>query len=175
MGENALCDILHFHYSGIWRQCWWMWPSRWKKMWTTAWYSMASLRWMTRKHSHSMGRSVIWPLQTTPYPNWCVRCCFLVVFVGFCSYLLVGLAVALVFLSLLLLNTSAFDRESLSGVRRLCWKHLCLIVPCVSSYRWVLFSRAILFCQPHQQLFTHSLLLFVLLLLLLYCPAVCVL
>ena len=40
--------------------------------------------------------------------------------------------------------------------RRLCWKRLCLIVPCVSSMRWVHFSRAVLFCQPHQQLFTHA-------------------
>ena len=32
-----------------------------------------------------------------------------------------------------------------------------LIIPCVSSYRLVHFSRAVLFCQPHQQLFTHSL------------------
>jgi len=39
-----------------------------------------------------------------------------------------------------------------------CGKCLCLnlIVPCVSSYRWVHFSRAVLFYQPHQQLFTHS-------------------
>ena len=27
----------------------------------------------------------------------------------------------------------------------------------MSLYRWVHFSRAVLFCQPHQQLFTHSL------------------
>ena len=32
-----------------------------------------------------------------------------------------------------------------------------LIVLYVSSYRWVHLSRAVLFCQPHQQLFTHSL------------------
>ena len=31
-----------------------------------------------------------------------------------------------------------------------------LIVHCVSSYRWVHFSRAVLFCQPYQQLFTHT-------------------
>ena len=31
-----------------------------------------------------------------------------------------------------------------------------LTVPCVSLYRWVHFSRAVLFCQPHQQLFPHS-------------------
>ena len=31
-----------------------------------------------------------------------------------------------------------------------------LIVLYVSSYRWVYFSRAALFCQPHQRLFTHS-------------------
>ena len=31
-----------------------------------------------------------------------------------------------------------------------------LIVPHVWSYRWVHFSRAVLVCQPHQQLFTHS-------------------
>ena len=40
---------------------------------------------------------------------------------------------------------------------RLCRKCLCLIVPCVSSYRWAHFSRAVLLCQPHQHLFTHSL------------------
>ena len=32
-----------------------------------------------------------------------------------------------------------------------------LIVLYVSSYRWVHFSRAVLFCQPHQHLFTHCL------------------
>ena len=32
-----------------------------------------------------------------------------------------------------------------------------LIVLYVSSYRWVHFCRAVLFCQPNQQLFTHSL------------------
>ena len=31
-----------------------------------------------------------------------------------------------------------------------------LIVLYVSSYRWVQFSRAVPFRQPHQQLFTHS-------------------
>ena len=31
---------------------------------------------------------------------------------------------------------------------------LCFTVPCV-SYRCVHFSRAVLFCQPHQQLLTH--------------------
>ena len=31
-----------------------------------------------------------------------------------------------------------------------------LIVLYVLSYRWVLFSRAVPFRQPHQQLFTHS-------------------
>jgi len=31
------------------------------------------------------------------------------------------------------------------------------MVPYVSSYRWVHFSRVVLFCQSHQQLFTHSL------------------
>ena len=37
------------------------------------------------------------------------------------------------------------------------WKALVfLIVLYVSSYRWVPFSRAVLCCQPHQQLFTHS-------------------
>ena len=41
--------------------------------------------------------------------------------------------------------------------RRLCRKRLCSIVPCKSSYRWVHVSRAVLFCQPHQQLFNHSL------------------
>ena len=58
--------------------------------------------------------------------------------------------------------------------KTLCRKRLCLIVPylltsdedfmskalvfvsCVSSYRWVHFPRAVLFCQPHQQLFTHT-------------------
>ena len=55
------------------------------------------------------------------------------------------------------LNTSAFDSQSLRQVKPLCRKRLCLIVPCVSSYRRVQFSRAVLFCQPHQQLFTHSL------------------
>ena len=39
----------------------------------------------------------------------------------------------------------------------LCRQRLCWIVPCFSSYRWVHFSRAVLLCQPHQQLFTHSL------------------
>ena len=34
---------------------------------------------------------------------------------------------------------------------------LFFIVLYVSSYRWVHFSRAVLFCQPHRQLFTHSL------------------
>ena len=38
-------------------------------------------------------------------------------------------------------------------------KHLFLIVLYVSLYRWAHFSRAVLCCQPHQQLFTHSLLL----------------
>ena len=37
-----------------------------------------------------------------------------------------------------------------------CRKRLCFLVPCGSSYRRVHFSRAVLFCQPHQQLFTHS-------------------
>ena len=32
-----------------------------------------------------------------------------------------------------------------------------LIVLYVSSYRSVHFSRPVLFCEPHQQLFTHSL------------------
>ena len=41
--------------------------------------------------------------------------------------------------------------------KTLCRKRLCLILACVSSYRWVHFSRAVLFCQPHQQLVTHSL------------------
>ena len=65
------------------------------------------------------------------------------------------------------LNTIAFDREFSSSVRRqistylhptktLCRKRLCLTVLCVSSYMWVHFSGAVLFCQPHQQLFTHS-------------------
>ena len=40
-------------------------------------------------------------------------------------------------------------------MKTLCRKRVCLIVPCVSSYRWVHFSRSVLFCQPHQQLFTH--------------------
>ena len=31
-----------------------------------------------------------------------------------------------------------------------------LIVPYVSSGRWVHFSRAVLICQPHQHLFTHQ-------------------
>ena len=30
------------------------------------------------------------------------------------------------------------------------------LFPCVSSYRWVHFLRSVLFCQPQQQLFTHS-------------------
>ena len=33
-----------------------------------------------------------------------------------------------------------------------------LLFPCVSSRWWVHLPRAVLFCQPHQQLFTHSLL-----------------
>ena len=39
---------------------------------------------------------------------------------------------------------------------RLFWKCLCLIVPFLSSYRWGHSFRAVLFCQPHRQLFTHS-------------------
>ena len=31
-----------------------------------------------------------------------------------------------------------------------------LTVLYVSSYSWVHFSRVVIFCQPHQQLFTHS-------------------
>ena len=38
-----------------------------------------------------------------------------------------------------------------------CRKRLCFTVPCVPSYRRVHFPRPVLFCQPHQQLFTHSL------------------
>ena len=45
----------------------------------------------------------------------------------------------------------------LHPTKTLCQKHLCFIVPCVWSYRWVHFSRTVLFCQPHQHLFTHSL------------------
>ena len=37
-----------------------------------------------------------------------------------------------------------------------CRKRLCFTVPCVSSYRWVHFLGSVLFCQPHQQLFTHT-------------------
>ena len=35
-------------------------------------------------------------------------------------------------------------------------KHLCLIVPCVSSYRSEHFPRSVVFCQLHQPLFTYS-------------------
>ena len=38
----------------------------------------------------------------------------------------------------------------------LCRKRLCLYVPCVSSYRCVHFSRAVLLGQPRQRLFTQS-------------------
>ena len=31
-----------------------------------------------------------------------------------------------------------------------------LLFPCFSSYWWVHFPRSVLFCQPHQQLFTDS-------------------
>ena len=31
-----------------------------------------------------------------------------------------------------------------------------LLFPCVSLHWWVHFPRSVLFCQPHQQLFTHS-------------------
>ena len=36
-----------------------------------------------------------------------------------------------------------------------CRKRLFFIFPRVSSYRWVHFPRYVLFCQPHQQLFTN--------------------
>ena len=73
------------------------------------------------------------------------------------------------------LDPSAFDFNSLSIffftsfvfyhflsiflhlTKTLCWKSLCSIILWVSLYRWVHFSRAVLFCQPHQQLFTQSL------------------
>ena len=44
----------------------------------------------------------------------------------------------------------------LHQTKALCRKRLCLTLPCASSYRWVHSSRVVPFCQPHQQLFTHS-------------------
>ena len=43
----------------------------------------------------------------------------------------------------------------LHPTKTLCRQRLYLILACVSSYRWVHFSRAVLFCHPHQQLLTH--------------------
>ena len=50
-----------------------------------------------------------------------------------------------------------FSHHFLHPTKTVCRKRLCLIVLCVSSYRWVHFPRSVLFCKPQQQLFTHSL------------------
>ena len=46
-------------------------------------------------------------------------------------------------------NNNAPDKDHVSKTL------VFLIVLYVSSHRWVHFSRAVLFCHPHQQLFTH--------------------
>ena len=80
--------------------------------------------------------------------------CFYV-FISLFNIVLLQLLVCLLlyFLLLLLLFCLSSTPDEDDGSKTLVF----LIVLYVSSYRSVHFSRPVLFCEPHQQLFTHSL------------------